>query len=570
MLKQHYLFFRDDDVRRLDPSFLRFFNLFWEKKIPVVYGVIPSKAEKNLIRFLRDRKKKSPPFLDIAQHGWRHQNYGSETDGPKFEFGPSRAYGQQKKDIVEGWLTLYRAFGSGFSPAFIPPYHGYDFVTLQAVNELGERKNLHVFSAGKKTFSKEKNFLDIPASLSFAPPRRGKENYLPHFLKELRQKLSQQAVTGILLHHAAYDQADLKILGRFLALLKKQGRASPILFSSLIKKPMRTKFDLTIEVTNRCNLKCRMCNIWAERPKRDLGLKDIQGIVEKLSRRFALGSVSLTGGEPFLNPEFEKIFRFLAAAKTKKQIDSIGIYTNGFAATEILNFLKNNRPFLDGCELGISLDGLASRHNMLRGNSRAFAQTASLLRQIKTDFPKVNVVAKCTLNPVNYKDLAPIYRFCLKNRVSLLPKFAESNVKFYYHRCKIKNHFRFDFAETERTTLAAILKTLYRKEVKTKKHVIDPMILRILLKFVTAKKECLETCYTPLYSLFITARGAFHPCLYLPATAHLKDPRWINKMMNNRHLDIIEQGLGQKCPSCFAYHGFLKTFNLEDFYARPA
>ena len=129
-----FVFIRDDDVWRLDESFLRFFRYCLNSKIPVVYAVIPAKATKELLNFLAEQKKRNPNLLDIVQHGWNHQNHNKYAPS-KYEFGKNRSFAQQKEDIVNGLLKLYIHFGDAFTPAFVPPYHGFNSDTLEILKQ---------------------------------------------------------------------------------------------------------------------------------------------------------------------------------------------------------------------------------------------------------------------------------------------------------------------------------------------------------------------------------------------------------------------------------------------------
>ncbi|MBN1591623.1 MAG: radical SAM protein, partial [Candidatus Coatesbacteria bacterium] len=66
------------------------------------------------------------------------------------------------------------------------------------------------------------------------------------------------------------------------------------------------------EVTDRCNLKCRMCSVWRRANRsEELALDQIEVLASRL-RDMGVVVVSLSGGEPFLRedlPEIVKIFR---------------------------------------------------------------------------------------------------------------------------------------------------------------------------------------------------------------------------------------------------------------------
>ena len=65
-------------------------------------------------------------------------------------------------------------------------------------------------------------------------------------------------------------------------------------------------FKLNFAITWRCNLKCKMCNIWMKESSNELKLDEIEEFVEK-SPYFSW--VSLTGGEPFIRMDFVDIVK---------------------------------------------------------------------------------------------------------------------------------------------------------------------------------------------------------------------------------------------------------------------
>ena len=76
-------------------------------------------------------------------------------------------------------------------------------------------------------------------------------------------------------------------------------------------------------------------------------------------------------------------------------------------------------------------------------------------------------------------------------------------------------------------------------------------------------RKCIRACETPAKSLFINSRRNVYPCLYMsPAGkvgANGELPQDLDRV-RQKHTDDAAQG---HCPGCFAYHGFLKKFNLQ-------
>ena len=211
------VFIRDDDVWRLTPAFLAFFNHCFDNDIPVVYAVIPAKMQRSLVRFLRSKKKKKPSLVDVVQHGWRHANHQLKSkaskDG-KYEFGPLRSYSVQCRDICCGRSKMFEAFGRDFTDAFVPPFHGYDKATLRAVEECGFK----MFSARKEEIFPQGRVVSFPVGLSlpFGHDLRGSMNAFWRHLK------GPGAVVGMLGHHEKMKGAQKEVLHFLLALKKLQ------------------------------------------------------------------------------------------------------------------------------------------------------------------------------------------------------------------------------------------------------------------------------------------------------------------------------------------------------------
>ena len=559
---KRYVFFRDDDVQRLDERFLSFFKLFMKNKIPIVYGIIPGRIDNKCARFLLNQKIKNPDLIDLAQHGWSHKNY-SDKNINKFEFGPGRVYIDQKIDIINGFLKMHELFGRDFSKIFIPPFHSYNFDTLKIINFLSERGNLNIFSAGSKTIQKEKKFIDLPASINFLPSQNNKKNkYVKRTLALLKKLFQNNSTSGILFHHDKYDAKDMEAIDKFLKYLKNLKTVSTFLPSKILKNKKNNKIDLTIEVTNRCNLHCKVCDIWREKPKKFLSFKETQQIFLTLLKSYSIGSVSLTGGEPFLNPELAKIVSYLTVLKKTKKIDSIGIYTNGFAVDKIIHFFSKYREFADIVELGISLDGNASNHNYLRGNPLSYRNIEKLLNEIELLFPKLNISLKFTISKINYKDLLKVYYFCRKRKLGFFPKFVEFNTSNYYHRWPKKHNINFLLNRKQSNEVKVMLKKIGHTEKEYRNKIVDISCIDALINYVNQKESMLMSCFVPLYSIFISHKGDVFPCLYAGPIANIFEKAWLDKIMGSDHIKIITDGMNLTCHKCFAYHGYLKNLML--------
>jgi len=133
--------------------------------------------------------------------------------------------------------------------------------------------------------------------------------------------------------------------------------------------------NLQVELTAACNLRCSYCYrdaLYGREPER-LTTDALLGILAALHER-GLRSVELTGGEPFMHPEFARIVEFCAA-----RFHLIGLLTNGSLVTErsVQPMLPHTAKFV----VSVSLDShRAEVHDRRRGMQGAFARTVNGIR----------------------------------------------------------------------------------------------------------------------------------------------------------------------------------------------
>ncbi len=118
---------------------------------------------------------------------------------------------------------------------------------------------------------------------------------------------------------------------------------------------------LELQITRRCNLRCKHCFV-GEGLSAELPFELIYKALKEFEEIQGL-RVLITGGEPLLHREFEKINELLSELSLRKIL-----FTNGLLLSD--KFLKH----LNVEEIQISLDGMEHGHNSLRGDN-TFSKT---------------------------------------------------------------------------------------------------------------------------------------------------------------------------------------------------
>jgi Fe-coproporphyrin III synthase len=131
---------------------------------------------------------------------------------------------------------------------------------------------------------------------------------------------------------------------------------------------------MLIHLLNRCNLACQYCYLDAG-PRRDTSLP-VQLVTRSMgeSARLGIGSVWLSGGEPFLYPDLAEVLRSAAAQ------DSVRVFisTNGTLIGPEEAALLNDT----GAKAQVSLDGPEDYHDEVRGLAGAFRRTSRAIENL--------------------------------------------------------------------------------------------------------------------------------------------------------------------------------------------
>jgi MoaA/NifB/PqqE/SkfB family radical SAM enzyme len=188
---------------------------------------------------------------------------------------------------------------------------------------------------------------------------------------------------------------------------------------------------LRIGLTNRCNARCIMCNIWQQEDNTAPSLPH-EISVEELDKIFArnrsfLGNlryISLTGGEPTLRRDFVEIWQVLH----KYYPDlNMSFNSNGFSTSKIIGYVENILSFHPRLTVMISLDGLGDNHDKVRGLKRVFQHTFATVQaliELRKNHPLMKLEINYVMTPVNVDDCLPLYRFCRENNIAFNPIYC--------------------------------------------------------------------------------------------------------------------------------------------------
>lgn len=156
-------------------------------------------------------------------------------------------------------------------------------------------------------------------------------------------------------------------------------------------------YRLFLYVTDACNCRCNMCNIWQKPTDHELNF-------DELSRTLRSGAhfirwMDITGGEIFLRPDILDLFKLVADALPK--LFMFHFATNGSMPERVLEAAQViRRSPIPQFIVTVSLDGPEDLHNQIRGIPGLWRRCLTTFQELRR--ARVPVVFGMTLTEHNH------------------------------------------------------------------------------------------------------------------------------------------------------------------------
>ena len=212
--KRVQVFFRADDIGKMDREFIRMMELFGRYAMPLCLAVVPEWMSRERWQAM-DRFDPDDPHWCWHQHGYAHLNYQSQ--GKKNEFGDVRSAEAVRRDLERGREHLAAILGKAFCPVFTPPWNRCSSVTLQLLPELG-------FKAVSRSRGVQPQ-AELPDLYVNVDLHTGKEANPAAATERLVSDWDQgiaQGRLGIMLHHQRMNERSFAFLEKLFQILQSR------------------------------------------------------------------------------------------------------------------------------------------------------------------------------------------------------------------------------------------------------------------------------------------------------------------------------------------------------------
>ena len=327
--------------------------------------------------------------------------------------------------------------------------------------------------------------------------------------------------------------------------------------------------------TSRCNLSCSHCFYHASLNKKfnELTLGEIDRFTKSMD---PLLHLILTGGEPYLRPDIDKIVRIFYE-NTKVPI--ISIPSNGFFKNSMLEKIKSMMETCPELVLNqlISLDGLKEKHDEIRGFKGSFdraIETIKALKELQSQYGRINIGIITTFTSQNQNNfieiIKGIYEIARPDNITITlvrgnPKEKVNlnlDIKLYHEAVKYRDSLFYS------KKMPGHIRFTGNKLATASRIILNEKVEKI---YETNKYQM--PCYAGNLSGVMYSEGEVHPCEILDSSHKIGNIRDFN-------YDFRKLWLSQKAKdeikfirgtNCFCTHECFNTVNIlfnAKFYPR--
>ena len=316
-----------------------------------------------------------------------------------------------------------------------------------------------------------------------------------------------------------------------------------------------TPLVLTFSVTNRCNSKCKTCNVWKNPNKssEELRLDEIEKIFQSMGKLYFL---NMSGGEPFLRNDIAEI---IALGQRYLSPNLVHIPSNGLLTeviekrvTEILESLSK-KTFLT---IKLSLDGVGEAHDEIRGISGNFEKmiaTYSRLDKLRQDYPNFHLGFNTITSKFNINNLEGIAEYARSlNPDSYVTEVAENRSELFNLADDITpdsetyKQLILQFRESTKENLRS------RRSISKYTEASRLVYYDYVVKILRQKRQVLP-CYAGFSNVHLSPFGDVWPCCILAYNQSMGNIRDFdcnfNKLWNSSKAKSVRQHI--KAGNCY-------------------
>jgi uncharacterized protein len=369
--------------------------------------------------------------------------------------------------------------------------------------------------------------------------------------------------------------------------------------SHIISYQLANLRQLTFEVTDACNLKCKYCGYgefyedYDKRKNKNLPVKDAIKLLDYLADFWNSDQnassdsnvyISFYGGEPLLNMEFIKeIVRYVEQKKCRSRHFTFSMTTNAILLHKYIDYLVGKK-----FNLLISLDGNAENtaYRVDAAGNPSFDKIINNVRHIQENYPNY-FIRNISFNAVlhNKNSVEEIYTFFKKN-YNKIPTIGELN------NMGIRPSKQKEFMSAYRNSMESLRQSEHYEEIEKNMFIQSPVyqnvctflhqysnfVYRDYNDLIYGKPQgqswITGTCIPFSKKMYVTVNGKILPCerighQFALGTVNQEGVRIDTEQIAEYYNHYFTK-LEKQCKGCYNAKACIQCiFNLESLNESP-
>lgn len=315
---------------------------------------------------------------------------------------------------------------------------------------------------------------------------------------------------------------------------------------------------LILNVHERCNCRCLMCDIWKRKSSGELNLEELTHHKTSIVN-LGVRQVVLTGGEPLLHSNLAAICSFLRECGVKITLLSTGLLLNKHAALVA--------SWID--EVIVSIDGPEETHDRVRRVRGGFQLIREGVLAVRQLTPTLPIHGRSTVQKTNHAQLRPTVMAAHQLGLDSISFLASDVTSQAFNRELVwpgERQGEIALSANEVAALEAEIDLLIddrRDDLASKFIVESPEKLYRIARHFRAHLGQVPAeaprCNAPWISAVIEVDGTVRPCFFHPKIGSLKTAT-LEEALNGeearsfrRTLNIPENPVCRRCV-CSLHH----------------
>lgn len=305
---------------------------------------------------------------------------------------------------------------------------------------------------------------------------------------------------------------------------------------------------LNIQLTKKCNQRCKMCNSYNLIDDNLLSKEKIFKLINDACENYNIKNIAFTGGEPTLREDFLQVVKF-----AKMFSGNVSITTNA-------SYIKTQEDAFKLIESGInrftiSYHGIGTHSNYV-GINNAEENTKKAINYLKTANKDILIKIGMLLTNKTIDNIYEMINYCKKMGVILYLELPDDSIPIFEN--DIKNEYMLSKEQKLK-----VLKFLNEAEINNYPILISKSAKKYI-EYYLNKKNINGPCPLGYTDIYVSSEGEVYTgCWGLDSIGNINSSNIVDIMNSDKYKENIEKMLKRECLGCTCGYLFQSNFMTD-------